>query len=151
MVLGNGRLLDQVLKRSGILPRTVHKEPGTTLRRNCCWNLQRVDILFSVQRLHCPGVLSKAKGEEKLSIHFAADQDTIDTIYRIILSVNQLSVYGAVAAICEEFEDHQDRTGEPVILMGQSIVLGEVKAETPLQNESPMNDQIVLAAVHSTG
>ena len=30
-----------------------------------------------------------------------------------------------------------------VILMGQSIVLGEVKAETPLQNESPMNDQII--------
>ena len=85
----------------------------------------------------------KSKGRGKLSIHFAADQDTIDTIYRIILSVNQLSVYGAVAAICEEFEDHQDRTGEPVILMGQSIVLGEVKAETPLQNESHMNDQII--------
>ena len=53
----------------------------------------------------------KSKGRGKLSIHFAADQDTIDTIYRIILSVNQLSIYGAVAAICEEFEDHQDRTG----------------------------------------
>ena len=52
----------------------------------------------------------KSKGRGKLSLHFAADQDTIDTIYRIILSVNQLSVYGAVAAICEEFEDHQDRT-----------------------------------------
>ena len=50
----------------------------------------------------------KSKGRGKLSIHFAADQDTIDTIYRIILSVNQLSVYGAVAAICEEFEGHQD-------------------------------------------
>ena len=62
----------------------------------------------------------KSKGRGKLSIHFAADQDTIDTIYRIILSVNQLSVYGAVAAVCEEFEDHQDGTGEPVILMGQS-------------------------------
>ena len=85
----------------------------------------------------------KSKGRGKLSIHFAADQDTIDTIYRIILSVNQLSIYGAVAAICEEFEDHQDRTGEPVILMGHSIVLGEVKAETLLQNESPMNDQII--------
>ena len=84
-----------------------------------------------------------SKGQGKLSIQFAADQDTIDTIYRIILSVNQLSVYGAVAAICEEFEDHQDRTGEPVILMCQSIVLGEVKAETPLQNENPMNDQII--------
>ena len=43
----------------------------------------------------------KSKGRGKLSIHFAADQDTIDTIYRIFLSVNQLNVYGAVAALCE--------------------------------------------------
>ena len=85
----------------------------------------------------------KSKGKGKVSIHFAADQDTIDTIYRIILSVNQLSVYGAVAAICEEFEDHQDRTGQPVILVRQSIVLGEIKAEALLQNENPMNDQII--------
>ena len=48
-----------------------------------------------------------------------------------------------MSAICEEFEGHQDRTGEPVILMGQSIVLGEVKAETLLQKENPMNDQII--------
>ena len=59
------------------------------------------------------------------------------------LSVNQLSVYGAVAAICEEFEDHHDRTGQPVILVGQSIVLGEVKAETPVHDEDPRNDQII--------
>ena len=85
----------------------------------------------------------KSKGRGKLSIHFAADQDTIDAIYRIILSVTQLSIYGAVAAVCEEFEDHQDRTGEPVKLMGQSIVLGEVKAETLLHNENPTNDQII--------
>ena len=85
----------------------------------------------------------KSKGRGKLSIHFAADQDTIDTIYRIILPVNQLSVYGAVAAVCEEFEGHQDRSGELEILMGQSIVLGEVKAATPLHNENPMNDQII--------
>ena len=78
-----------------------------------------------------------------MSIHFAADQDTIDTIYRIILSVNQLSVYGAVAAICEEFEDHQDRTGQPVILVGQSIVLGEVQAETLVHDGDPRNDQII--------
>ena len=88
------------------------------------------------------GIL-KSKGRGKLSIHFAADVDTIDTIYRTILSVIQLSVYGAVAAVCEEFESHQDRSGEPEILMGQSIVLGEVKAEAPLQNENPMNDQII--------
>ena len=85
----------------------------------------------------------KSKGRGKLSIHFAAYQNTIDTILRIILSVNQLSIYGAVAAICEEFEDPQDRSGEPEILLGQSIVLGEVKAEAPLHNENPMNDQII--------
>ena len=84
----------------------------------------------------------KSKGRGKLSFHFAADQDTIDTIYRIILSVEQLSVYGAVAGVCEEFEDHQDRTGQPVILVAQSIVLGEVKAETLVHDEDPMNDQI---------
>ena len=71
----------------------------------------------------------KSKGHGKLSIHFAADELTIETIFRIIISVNQLSVYGAVAAFCEEFENHQDGSGEPEILMGQSIVLGEVKAE----------------------
>ena len=39
--------------------------------------------------------------------------------------------------MCEEFETHQDRSGEPDVLMGQSIVLGEIKAEVPLQNENP--------------
>ena len=85
----------------------------------------------------------KSKGRGKLSIHFAADDFTIDTIFRIILSVNQLSVYGAVAALCEEFESHQDRSGELEILMDQSIVLGEIKAEVPSQNEDSMNDQII--------
>ena len=60
----------------------------------------------------------KSKGKGKVSIHFSADQETVDTIYRIILSVNQLSIYGAVAAICDEYEGHQDSTGQPVILVG---------------------------------
>ena len=48
-----------------------------------------------------------------------------------------------MAAICEEFEDHQDGTGQLVILVGQSIALGEVKAETPVHDEDPRNDQII--------
>ena len=48
-----------------------------------------------------------------------------------------------MAAICEEFENHQDGSGELEILMGQSIVLGEIKAEVPLQNENPLNHQIL--------
>ena len=88
------------------------------------------------------GIL-KSKGHGKLSIHFAADELTIETIFRIVISVNQFSIYGAVAAICEEFENHQDGSGEPEILMGQSIVLGEIKAEVLLQNENSLNHQIL--------
>ena len=62
---------------------------------------------------------------------------------RIIISANQLSIYGAVTNICEEFEAHKDRSGEPEILLGQSIVLGEIKAEIPLQNENSLNHQIL--------
>ena len=79
-----------------------------------------------------------------MSIHFSADQDTVDTIYRIILSVNQLSVYGAVAVIFDEYEGHQDSTGQPVILVGQSIVLGEIKAEVPAHDDEPRDDQIIM-------
>ena len=85
----------------------------------------------------------KSKGKGKVSIHFSAEPDTIDTIYRIILSANQLSIYGAVAAFCEEFVGQPDNTGEPVILEGQSIVLGEVKAEAPAREE-PEDSNILL-------
>ena len=65
----------------------------------------------------------KSKGHGKLSKHFTADYPTIETVFRIIISANQLSIYGAVANMCEEFETHQDRSGQPDVLMGQSIVL----------------------------
>ena len=48
-----------------------------------------------------------------------------------------------MAAICEEFTSHQDGSGEREILMGQSIVLDEIKAEILLQNENPLNHQIL--------
>ena len=85
----------------------------------------------------------KSKGQGKLSIHFTADEHTIETIFRIILSVNQLSIYGAAATICEELKTHQHGSGEPDVLMGQAIVLGEIKAEIPLQNENSSNHQII--------
>ena len=142
LVLDNGHLLDEVLKRSAILQRIVHKELGIILRKKCFRNSQKADILPSVQRLHCPGVRSKAKDMENCR-YTSLQMNSQLTIFRIILSVNQLSIYGAGAAICEEFESHQDGSGEPEILMGQSILLGEIKAEVPLQNENSMNHQIL--------
>ena len=103
---------------------------------------QSVHLTFRATTPLSRGIL-KNKGHGKLSIHFTADNPTIETMFRIIISVNQLSIYGAVAAKCEEFENHQDGSGEPEILMGQSIVLGEIKAEIPLQNENSLNHQIL--------
>ena len=84
---------------------------------------------ISVQRLPLSRGILKSKGRGKLSIHFTADSPTNETVVRIIISANQLSIYGAVANICEEFESHQDRSGKFDVLMGQSSVLSEIKAE----------------------
>ena len=77
------------------------------------------------------GVL-KSKGGGKLSIHYCADSGTIETIFRIIVSANQLSLYGAVAEMCEEYKSHHDGSGRPDKVMGQSIVLSEIKTEVSL-------------------
>ena len=53
----------------------------------------------------------KSKDGGKLSIHNCADFETIETVFRTIISVNQLSLYGAVAEMCEEYESCHDGTG----------------------------------------
>ena len=46
--------------------------------------------------------------------------------------------------MCEECESHQDRSGQPDVLMGQSIVLSEIKAEVPLENDIPSHQNLLL-------
>ena len=86
----------------------------------------------------------KSKGHGKLSIHFGATQETIETIFRIIVSANQLSLYGAVAEKCEEYKSLQDRSGRPDKVMGQSIVLSEIKTEVPFENDDPPYQNFLL-------
>ena len=45
----------------------------------------------------------KSKGHGKLSINHAADQETIETFSHNCFA-NQLSLYGAVAEMCAEYE-----------------------------------------------
>ena len=71
----------------------------------------------------------KSKGHGKLSIHFAADLETVETIFRVIVSVNQMSLYGAVAEICEEYESLHERTGQ---------------TEVPLDCDDPANEHFLL-------
>ena len=45
----------------------------------------------------------KNQGKGKLSMHFNGSDETVEVILRTVVSVSQLSVYGAVAELCEEF------------------------------------------------
>ena len=105
LVQDNGHSLVPVLRKSGTpSKRTVHKESGTVSRKRLLLEFAesgcpifRATTPFSKCKL-------KSKGHGKLSIHFAADQETVETIFRIIAFANQLSLYGAVANMCDEFE-----------------------------------------------
>ena len=54
-----------------------------------------------------------------MSIHFCANGDTIETVFRTIISFNQFSIYGAVSDVCEEYGTCQTRTVR-LVLAGQS-------------------------------
>ena len=90
--------------------------------------------------------LLKSKGHGKLSIHYCADLETIKTVFRTIISENQLSLYGAVAQICEEYETFHDRTGQPVV-RGQSnssFVPSVIKTEVPLDCDDHAHKDLLL-------
>ena len=88
----------------------------------------------------------KSKGGGKLSIHYCADLDTIKTVFRTIISVNQLSLYGAVAEMCEEYETFHDRTGQPVVgeQSSSSFVPSVIKTEVPLDCDDLARKDLLL-------
>ena len=57
----------------------------------------------------------KSRGGGILSIH-CADWGTIETVFRTIISVNQLSIFGAVSELYEECKSCPVRTGRPVLV-----------------------------------
>ena len=130
----NGHLLVLVLRKSGtVLVKTVHKESGTKWRRKMM--LEFAESGGPIFRATSPlsrGQL-KSKGHGKLSIHCCADLETIQTIFRISGSVNQLSLYGAVAEMCEEYETLHDRTEQSVVggQSSSSFVPSVIKTEVP--------------------
>ena len=46
--------------------------------------------------------------------------------------------------MCEEFESLHDRSRQPDVVMGQSIVLSEIKTEVPLENDDPAYQNFLL-------
>ena len=88
------------------------------------------------------GVL-KSKGGGKLSIHFCAGEGTIETVFRPLISVNQLSIYGAVSDLCDECKSCHVRTGR-LVLVGQSdplfVTTSVMKTPLPLTDDPAQED-----------
>ena len=103
-------------------------------------------VSFSVLQVHCQEVDLKSKGHGKLSIHYAAEMETIETIFRIFVSANQLSLYGTVAEMCEEYETLRDRSGQPVVRgeSSSSLVLSVIKTEMLLDCDDLANKNLLL-------
>ena len=57
----------------------------------------------------------KFKGEGNISVHFNGSDETIVLILRTIISVNQLSAYGAVADLCKEFATRRNENLESMV------------------------------------
>ena len=55
------------------------------------------------------------RGGRKFSFHFCTDGDTIETVFRTFISVNQLSLHGAVSYLDEEQDSCQTSTRRPVV------------------------------------
>ena len=67
-------------------------------------------------------------------------------VFRTITSVNQLSLYGVVAEMCEEYEPFHDRTVKPVV-RGQSsssYVPNVIKTNVPLNNDDLAHKELLL-------
>ena len=93
-------------------------------------------------RVHCPEVSSTSKGKGKLSIHDCVDPGTIETVFRTIISDNQLNIYEAVADMCEEC----DRTGR-LVVEGQSsssFVPSVIKTDVPLNDDDHAHKGLLL-------
>ena len=131
LVLDKGSFIGPSSEREMVFyGREVHKEFGIMSRTKCCWNSQRADVLFSVQQLHCPGVSSKAKDTENCRYILLRIIQQL-RLFRIIVFANQLSLYGAVANMCEEFEATKIHRGNLMYWWDNQKFLWESHPITP--------------------
>ena len=76
----------------------------------------------------------KSKGKGVKSIHSNGDDETIELILRTVISVNQLSVYGAVADLCKELARGSSGAGKPAAndSLESMVIPTEFPAATPI-------------------
>ena len=134
-----GRFLGLDQKRSGT--EHIHKPNGK-------WDRVAEDMMLNFSEsghsiFRASSALErgdlKSKGKGKLSIHFCGDDKTVEVVLRTIISVNQLSIYGAVEDMCDELacriSDCSERTGKLVVTV--------IPTELMTTNKSLRTDEIV--------
>ena len=111
--VGHSSDLDQ--KSSGTFLTTKdHKENGTE-SLNWWWsNSEKADTQFSESRVHYPEECSEAKEVENYQ-YTSVPMGIRLKLFRTIISVNQLSICGAVSDVCEEYDTCQTNTVRPVL------------------------------------
>ena len=134
------RKLDQ--KRSGIVLMTTTTRRVRHSRRIDDGNTSGHPVLRSTSPVS-KGVL-KSKGGRKLSIHFCVGEETVETVFRTITSVNQLSIYGGASDLCEECKDRHVWMAI-YVMVGQSDPLfvptsSLMKTPTPLTDDLAQED-----------
>ena len=97
----------------------------------------KVDTQFSVPRVRAPEERLKAEEVENYQYTSALMVERLK-LFRTIISVNQLSIYGAVSDLCEEYKACQARTVKPV-LVGQSDPLS-VPTSSLMKTRTPSTD-----------
>ena len=109
-------------------PGSEKKWCGThTYKPNGKWDRVAEDMMINFSESGHPvfsGSIASERGalksnrKGKLSIHFRGDDEIAEVVLRTIISVNQLSVYRAVAHMCDELawriSGCSESTGKPV-------------------------------------
>ena len=95
-------------KSATLSVKIVHKENGTIWRKGWYWNSQKADVQFPVLRLHCPEVNSKAMDIENCRYTIQPIWKRLRLFFAKIVSAYQLSLYGAVAEMYEEYDTLHD-------------------------------------------
>ena len=93
----------------------------------------------------CTGALERgqlrSKGGGRTTIHFTASDEKVQLLLKMVISVNQLSLYGAVADLIEELPDDQRAPRKLVALsqMEQEIITQLPLAEVQANDERQRN------------
>ena len=98
-----GRFLSLDRKRSGTEPILTSRTETRIVALKTWWSTSvKVDTpVFRGSSALERGKM-KSKGKANLSEHLCGDDETAEVVLRTIISVDQLSVYGAVADMCDE-------------------------------------------------